>query len=132
MSTLVIVESPTKARTIRNYLPSGYQVEASMGHVRDLPQSASEIPPQVKGEEWAKIGVNVDANFEPLYVIPKDKKKVVKALKDALKNAQELVLATDEDREGESISWHLLQVNGVSRNHRRRNSSSFDELPRCR
>ncbi|MBD1865944.1 type I DNA topoisomerase [Cyanobacteria bacterium FACHB-471] len=110
MSTLVIVESPTKARTIRNYLPSGYQVEASMGHVRDLPQSASEIPPQVKGEEWAKIGVNVDANFEPLYVIPKDKKKVVKALKDALKNAQELVLATDEDREGESISWHLLQV----------------------
>ncbi len=110
MSTLVIVESPTKARTIRNYLPSGYRVEASMGHVRDLPQSASEIPASVKKEEWAKLGVNVDAGFEPLYVIPKDKKKVVKALKDALKEADELVLATDEDREGESISWHLLQV----------------------
>ncbi|MEB3359594.1 MAG: type I DNA topoisomerase [Synechococcales bacterium] len=110
MSTLVIVESPTKAKTIRNYLPAGYQVEASMGHVRDLPQSASEIPAAVKGEDWAKLGVNVQANFEPLYVIPKDKKKVVKALKDALKQADELVLATDEDREGESISWHLTQV----------------------
>ncbi len=110
MPSLVIVESPTKARTIRNYLPAGYQVEASMGHVRDLPQSASEIPANVKGEEWAKIGVNVEDNFEPLYVIPQDKKKVVKALKDALKNADELVLATDEDREGESISWHLLKV----------------------
>lgn len=110
MSTLVIVESPTKARTIRNYLPRGYRVEASMGHVRDLPQSASEIPASVKGENWAKIGVNVEADFEPLYVIPQDKKKVVKALKDALGDADELVLATDEDREGESISWHLLQV----------------------
>ena len=110
MSTLVIVESPTKAKTIRNYLPSGYRVEASMGHVRDLPQSAGEIPASVKGAEWAKIGVNVEANFEPLYVIPQDKKKVVKTLKDALAEADELVLATDEDREGESISWHLLQV----------------------
>jgi DNA topoisomerase-1 len=110
MSTLVIVESPTKAKTIRNYLPPGYRVEASMGHVRDLPQSASEIPPKVKGEEWAKIGVNVHQDFEPLYVVPKDKKKVVKELKEALKNSDELVLATDEDREGESISWHLLQV----------------------
>jgi DNA topoisomerase I len=110
MSTLVIVESPTKAKTIRNYLPRGYRVEASMGHVRDLPQSASEIPASVKGEDWAKIGVNVESDFEPLYVIPQDKKKVVKALKDALSDADELVLATDEDREGESISWHLLQV----------------------
>jgi len=110
MSKLVIVESPTKAKTIRNYLPSGYQVEASMGHVRDLPRSASEIPPKVKGEKWAQLGVNTQADFEPLYVIPSDKKKVVKALKDALKDADELVLATDEDREGESISWHLLQV----------------------
>ncbi len=110
MSTLVIVESPTKARTIRNYLPSGYRVEASMGHVRDLPQSATEIPPSVKDEPWAQLGVNVEANFEPLYVVPKDKKKVVQQLKDALKEASELVLATDEDREGESISWHLLQV----------------------
>lgn len=110
MTTLVIVESPTKARTIRNYLPSDYQVEASMGHIRDLPQSASEIPEAVKGEKWAQLGVNVEADFEPIYVVPKDKKKVVKQLKDALKNAKELVLATDEDREGESISWHLLQV----------------------
>jgi DNA topoisomerase-1 len=110
MSTLVIVESPTKAKTIRNYLPRGYRVEASMGHVRDLPRSASEIPAAVKGEKWAQLGVNPATDFEPLYVIPSDKKKVVKTLKDALKAADELVLATDEDREGESISWHLLQV----------------------
>ncbi|WP_121971216.1 type I DNA topoisomerase [Leptolyngbya sp. BC1307] len=110
MSTLVIVESPTKAKTIRNYLPKGYRVEASMGHVRDLPKSAKEIPAKVKGEKWAQIGVNTEADFEPLYVIPQDKKKVVKTLKDALKDADELLLATDEDREGESISWHLLQV----------------------
>ncbi|ASC72567.1 DNA topoisomerase I [Halomicronema hongdechloris C2206] len=81
-----------------------------MGHVRDLPKSASEIPPAVKGEKWAQLGVNPDADFEPLYVVPSDKKKVVKELKAALKEANELVLATDEDREGESISWHLLQV----------------------
>ncbi|BAY61004.1 DNA topoisomerase I [Calothrix brevissima NIES-22] len=110
MSTLVIVESPTKARTIRNYLPSGFRVEASMGHVRDLPQSASEIPTSVKAEKWAQLGVNVDADFEPVYVVPKDKKKVVTQLKDALKEADELILATDEDREGESISWHLYQL----------------------
>lgn len=110
MSILVIVESPTKARTIRKYLPADHQVEASMGHIRDLPQSASEIPTAVKKEKWAQLGVNVESNFEPLYVIPKDKQKVVKTLKDALKQADELVLATDEDREGESISWHLLQV----------------------
>jgi len=110
MSKLVIVESPTKARTIRNYLPAGYRVEASMGHVRDLPQSASEIPASVKGEKWAPLGVNVEANFEPLYVVPQDKKKIVKELKEALKGVDELFLATDEDREGESISWHLLQL----------------------
>jgi DNA topoisomerase-1 len=110
MSTLVIVESPTKARTIRNYLPEGYRVEASMGHVRDLPQSASEIPPSVKGEKWAQLGVNVDADFEPVYVVPKDKKKIVSQIKEALKEANELILATDEDREGESISWHLYQL----------------------
>ncbi len=110
MSTLVIVESPTKARTIRNYLPRGYRVEASMGHVRDLPQSASEIPTAVKAEKWAQLGVNVDADFEPLYVVPKDKKKIVTALKEALKEADELILATDEDREGESISWHLYTL----------------------
>ncbi|WP_071515023.1 type I DNA topoisomerase [Geitlerinema sp. PCC 9228] len=110
MSTLVIVESPTKARTIRNYLPNEYQVEASMGHVRDLPQSAKEIPSQYKGQKWAQLGVNVEGNFEPLYVIPKDKKKTVKQLQESLQQADELILATDEDREGESISWHLLQV----------------------
>ena len=110
MSTLVIVESPTKAKTIRNYLPKGYRVEASMGHIRDLPKSAKEIPAKVKKEKWAQIGVNTEADFEPLYVIPSDKKKVVKTLKDALKEADELVLATDEDREGESISWHLMEV----------------------
>jgi DNA topoisomerase-1 len=110
MPKLVIVESPTKARTIRHYLPSDYRVEASMGHVRDLPPSSKEIPEEFKGKKWAELGVNVEANFEPLYIIPKEKQKVVKQLKDALKEAEELVLATDEDREGESISWHLLQV----------------------
>ncbi len=110
MSTLVIVESPTKARTIRNFLPSGYRVEASMGHVRDLPQSATDIPANLKGEEWSRLGVNVNADFEPLYIVPDDKKKVVRELKAALKDASELILATDEDREGESISWHLLQI----------------------
>lgn len=110
MSTLVIVESPTKARTIRNFLPNDYQVEASMGHVRDLPPSADEIPEEFKGQKWAQLGVNVEAGFEPIYVVPKDKQKTVKELKKALKQAQELILATDEDREGESISWHLLQV----------------------
>ncbi|MBW4619741.1 MAG: type I DNA topoisomerase [Cyanosarcina radialis HA8281-LM2] len=110
MPKLVIVESPTKARTIRNYLPSNYRVEASMGHVRDLPPSSKDIPEEFKGKKWAELGVNVEANFEPLYIIPKEKQKVVKQLKDALKEAEELVLATDEDREGESISWHLLQV----------------------
>ncbi|MFM7364463.1 MAG: type I DNA topoisomerase [Cuspidothrix sp.] len=110
MSTLVIVESPTKARTIRNYLPKDYRVEASMGHVRDLPQSASEIPASVKGEKWAQLGVNVEADFEPIYVVPKDKRKIVTQLKEALKGVTELILATDEDREGESISWHLYQL----------------------
>jgi DNA topoisomerase I len=110
MSTLVIVESPTKARTIRNFLPSNYRVEASMGHVRDLPRDASEIPAAVKAEKWSSLGVNVNSDFEPLYVVPKDKKKIVKELKDALAEADELLLATDEDREGESISWHLIQL----------------------
>ena len=81
-----------------------------MGHVRDLPQSASDIPADLKGTEWAKLGVNVDADFEPLYIVPDDKKKIVRELKSALKGVKELILATDEDREGESISWHLLQI----------------------
>ncbi|MEB3321739.1 MAG: type I DNA topoisomerase, partial [Synechococcaceae cyanobacterium] len=108
--TLVIVESPTKARTIRGFLPGEFRVEASMGHVRDLPNSASEIPAAHKGEKWASLGVNTAEDFAPLYVVPKDKKKVVRELKEAIKGADRVLLATDEDREGESISWHLLQV----------------------
>nr|WP_255599762.1 type I DNA topoisomerase [Synechococcus sp. MU1643] len=91
-------------------MPKGFKVEASMGHVRDLPNNASEIPASAKGQKWANLGVNTDADFEPLYVVPKDKKKTVRELKDALKGADQLLLATDEDREGESISWHLLQL----------------------
>ncbi|MEK2687828.1 type I DNA topoisomerase [Bdellovibrio sp. GT3] len=107
---LVIVESPTKAKTIRKFLGRDYVVESCMGHIRDLPQSAKDIPEKVKKEKWAQLGVNVDKNFEPLYCVPKDKLKVVKNLKDKLDEASELYLATDEDREGESISWHLLEV----------------------
>lgn len=110
MSKLVIVESPTKARTIRGFLPDGYHVEASMGHVRDLPASAAEIPQAYKGEPWSRLGVNVEADFDPLYVVPSDKKKVVAALRKELKSADTLILATDEDREGESIGWHLTEV----------------------
>jgi DNA topoisomerase-1 len=107
---LVIVESPTKAKTIRKFLPKNFIVEASMGHVRDLPPSAAEIPKDLKKEPWAQIGVNVDQDFEPLYIIPKGKSKIIAELKKKLKEADELYLATDEDREGESISWHLEQV----------------------
>ncbi len=110
MSTLVIVESPTKARTIRNYLPNDYQVEASMGHVRDLPSKADEIPAAYKDKPWKNLAVDVESGFKPIYVVPKTKKKVVQELKTALKEADELILATDEDREGESISWHLLEL----------------------
>lgn len=107
---LVIVESPAKARKIGEYLGKDYIVQASMGHVRDLPASATEIPPELKKEPWSNLGVNVDGNFAPLYVVPKEKKKLVKELKDNLKLADELILATDEDREGESIGWHLAQL----------------------
>ena len=110
MASLVIVESPTKARTIRDFLPRGYKVVASMGHVRDLPDRAADIPAKYKGEAWSRLGVNVDNDFEPLYIVPSDKRHIVKELKDALDDADELILATDEDREGESISWHLTQV----------------------
>lgn len=107
---LVIVESPTKAKTIRKFLPKNYIVEASMGHVRDLPQSASDIPAKLKKEEWAKLGVDVNNGFEPLYVVPKGKSKIVTGLRKQLKECKELYLATDEDREGESISWHLVNL----------------------
>lgn len=109
-SYLVIVESPTKAKTIRKFLPKNYIIEASMGHVRDLPQSASDIPAALKKEEWAKLGVNVENDFEPLYIVPKDKSKVIRDLKEKMKGVATVYLATDEDREGESISWHLLQL----------------------
>ena len=107
---LVIVESPTKARTIRKFLGDGFRVEASMGHVRDLPSSADEIPEGIKKEKWARLGVDVESGFEPVYIVPATKKKVVAELRKALKEADELYLATDEDREGESIAWHLVQV----------------------
>ena len=108
--TLVIVESPAKARTISKFLGSGYQVEASIGHVRDLPAGKKEVPEKYKAEPWAYLGVNVDQDFEPLYIVPAEKKKQVKKLKDALKDADSLYLATDEDREGEAISWHLQEI----------------------
>ena len=107
---LVIVESPAKAKTIGKYLGPGFTVEASIGHVRDLPQGAKQIPAKFKGESWANLGVNVENDFEPIYVVPPGKSKHIKMLKDKLKESDELYLATDEDREGEAISWHLLEL----------------------
>ncbi len=106
---LVIVESPSKARTIAGYLGPGYVVESSVGHIRDMPDSAAEIPAKYRGEPWARLGVNVDDNFEPLFVVHSDKRQQVSKLKSLLKDADELLLATDEDREGEAIAWHLLE-----------------------
>ena len=106
---LVIVESPTKATKIAGYLGDGYVVQSSRGHICDLPTGAAEIPAKYKGEKWARLGVNVDDEFEPLYVVPPEKKPTIRSLKDALKGADELLLATDGDREGEAIAWHLLQ-----------------------
>jgi DNA topoisomerase-1 len=106
---LVIVESPAKARTIAGYLGKGYVVESSIGHIRDMPDKAAEIPARYRGEPWARLGVNVDADFEPLYVVNADKRQQVAKLKSLLKDADELLLATDEDREGEAIAWHLLE-----------------------
>ena len=108
--SLVIVESPAKAKTISRFLGPDFQVESSYGHVRDLPQNAKEIPERLKKKSWARLGVNVEDGFDPVYVVPSQKKKYVKKLKDALKDADRLLLATDEDREGESISWHVLQL----------------------
>jgi DNA topoisomerase-1 len=107
---LVIVESPAKAKTIAGYLGEGYVVESSIGHIRDLPNRAADIPAALKKEPWARLGVNVEEDFQPLYVIDPDKKKKVEELKRELKSATELLLATDEDREGEAIAWHLLEV----------------------
>jgi len=107
---LVIVESPAKAKTIAGYLGSDYVVESSIGHIRDLPNRASEVPEKLKKEPWARLGVDVDHDFEPLYVVDSDKRAKVTELKKLLKNADELLLATDEDREGEAIAWHLLEV----------------------
>jgi DNA topoisomerase-1 len=107
---LVIVESPAKAKTLGRFLGAKYRVEASYGHIRDLPESAAEVPKEIKAKDWGRMGVDVERNFQPYYVVPGDKKKQVAHLKDALKGASEVLLATDPDREGESISWHLAQV----------------------
>ena len=107
---LVIVESPTKARKIAGYLGSNYIVESSRGHIRDLPRAAADVPAKYKSEPWARLGVNVDADFEPLYIISPDKKSTVTELKGLLKDVDELYLATDGDREGEAIAWHLLET----------------------
>ncbi len=110
MRRLVIVESPTKARKIAPYLGRGYVVEASVGHIRDLPRGAADVPAKYKGQSWARLGVDVDNDFEPIYVVSPDKKAKVSELKSLLKDADELYLATDPDREGEAIAWHLLET----------------------
>ncbi|MGI9209261.1 MAG: toprim domain-containing protein, partial [Rhodococcus sp. (in: high G+C Gram-positive bacteria)] len=107
---LVIVESPAKAKTIAGYLGAGYVVESSIGHIRDLPGRAEDIPAKYKTESWARLGVDVDHDFEPLYIVNADKKQQVAKLKKLLQDADELFLATDEDREGEAIAWHLREV----------------------
>ncbi|MEJ7635539.1 type I DNA topoisomerase [Aeromicrobium sp.] len=108
LTSLVIVESPNKVRSIAGYLGDGYVVDSSVGHIRDLPRGADEVPAAFKGETWARLGVNIDSEFEPIYVVSADKKSQMTKLKKLLKSADELVLATDEDREGEAIAWHLL------------------------
>ncbi len=110
MRRLVIVESPTKARKIAGYLGSNYIVESSRGHIRDLPRAAADVPVKYKSEPWARLGVNVDADFEPLYIVSPEKKSTVTELKALLKDVDELYLATDGDREGEAIAWHLLET----------------------
>ena len=130
---LVIVESPAKAKTLGRFLGSKYRVEASFGHIRDLPESAASVPKEIKDKEWGRLGVDVDSDFTPYYVVPIEKKKQVAHLKTAVKEASELLLATDPDREGESISWHLKEVlkpqdpgpaDRVPRDHRGRRQRS--------
>ncbi len=110
VKSLVIVESPTKAKTLRKFLGPDFIVESSVGHVRDLPANAAEVPAKYKGEKWSRLGVNVESDFEPLYIVRPEKKKKIAELKAHLKEVDRLLLATDEDREGEAISWHLLEV----------------------
>ncbi|HEY6430268.1 MAG TPA: DNA topoisomerase, partial [Acidimicrobiales bacterium] len=107
---LVIVESPAKARTISGMLGPDFIVESSVGHIRDLPRGADEVPAAYKGESWARLGVDVDNGFKPLYVVSSPKKSVVANLKKLLKGVDEVYLATDEDRAGDSIAWHLSEV----------------------
>ena len=107
---LVIVESPAKARTLARFLGKDFRVEASYGHIRDLPESAADVPKEIKGKPWGRLGVDTEGDFTAYYVVPADKKKHVQQLKAALKDASELILATDPDREGEAISWHLKQI----------------------
>ena len=107
---LVIVESPAKARTLARFLGAKYRVEASYGHIRDLPESAAEVPAEIKGKSWGRMGIDTDGDFTPYYVVPADKRKNVTALRAAMKDASELILATDPDREGEAISWHLKEL----------------------
>jgi DNA topoisomerase-1 len=107
---LVIVESPAKARTLARFLGDGYRVEASVGHVRDLPENASEVPAEIKDKPWGRMGVDVENGFRPYYVVARDKAGTIRGLRSALKDAPEVLLATDPDREGESISWHLREV----------------------
>ncbi len=107
---LVIVESPAKAKTIGGYLGAGYTVEASVGHIRDLPRNAADVPAKYKGESWASLGVDTEHDFEPLYVVSADRRQQVTKLKALVKDADELYLATDEDREGEAIAWHLVET----------------------
>lgn len=106
----MVVESPTKAKTIRKFLGKDFIVESCMGHIRDLPQSSKDIPEKFKKQKWAQLGVDTDHEFEPIYCVPKNKTKVVSLLKEKLKEVDQLLLATDEDREGESISWHLVET----------------------
>src|SRR5215475_7411290 len=107
---LVIVESPAKAKTISSYLGPGYVVEASFGHVRDLPRNAADVPAKYKGESWARLGVDVDNGFNALYVVSSDRKQQIAKLVKLAKEVDEVFLATDEDREGEAIAWHLLET----------------------
>src|SRR6202049_811278 len=108
--SLVIVESPAKAKTLARFLGADFVVESSLGHVRDLPRGADDVPEEYKGLPWSRTGVDCDNDFKPLYIVPRERREQIRKLKAALKGADELYLATDEDREGESISWHLLEV----------------------